>query len=95
MGRQGRRDDPSHWLENRRAFHDSVDARCRAANERRDMTCAYWLAAKLKGMIHHGEKITVADVQPDGSILLHLTRPAGINGYTEVRIKVVDDGDER
>ena len=91
MPRAGRHGDAAHWLRSRRKFNDSVDAMRDAANERRDMTCAYWLAAKLKGMINHGEKITVADVQHDGSILLHITRPRGIKGYTEVRIKVVDD----
>lgn len=37
MSRAGRRDDATYWLQNRRAFHDSVDAMCRAANEREGM----------------------------------------------------------
>ena len=94
MGRAGRRDDPSYWLANRRRFHDDLDKLCRSVNERHDMVDAHWLAAKLRGMKHYHDDsstITVADVQHDGTILLHLTRPAGIQGYTEVRIKVVDD----
>lgn len=91
MGRQGRRDDPSYWLANRRAFHDSVEAMSRAANRRQDMVDTWWLAEKLLGMGKSDGYIKVADVQPDGSILLHITRPHGIQGHTEVTIKVVAD----
>ena len=91
MGRTGRRDDPSYWLANRRKFHDDLDKLCRSVNERQDMTDSWWLAEKLLGMSKSDGSITVADVQPDGSILLHITRPMGTSGYAEVTIKVVDD----
>lgn len=91
MARTSRRGDASHWLANRRSFHDSVDTICRAANRERKMVDSWWLANILKSMTSDGQTIAVADVQPDGTILLHITRPIGIQGWTEVTIKVVDD----
>jgi len=90
MGRTGRRDDPSYWLANRRRFHDDLDKLCRSVNERQDMVDTYWLVGKLKDMRGDGSKVAVAEVRPDGTILLHITRPY-CKGYTEVIIKVVDD----
>jgi hypothetical protein len=91
MARASRRGDASYWLANRRKFNDSVDAICRAANQERKMVDTWWLAEKLLGMSTHKEKIIVADVQRDGTILLQITRPMGIQGHTEITIKVVDD----
>ena len=55
------------------------------------MVDSWWLAAKLLGMGKPGESISVADVQADGTILLHITRPHGM-GHVEVTIKVAKDG---